>query len=209
MTAAFHTGWAFPDAALRPLARACGFPPAPPGAARLLIGWSLGGLRALREAAGRTPPPDGVVLLASGARFCADQDGWPGTPPAVLRALQRKLRTEPADALRGFHRLAAGASASEALVESRRRASAAQDLAPGLAELAQLDLRGDLPRLAMPVLLLHGARDRIFPAGVATATAQRLPRATLQIHPEAGHDLPLMQTAWCADRIREWLGGRP
>ena len=265
MKAALYTGWAFPDDALLPLAREAGLTHASPGEAHLLVGWSLGGLRALRDAANGatgvvlestvrntaaqnralTPPlspwerektitlsrlprrsvartgreragvrdktfenhsmPVGIVLISSGARFCADGHGWPGTAPAALRALQQKLRAQPDDALRGFHRLTAGEDATETLVDERCRASLAHDLHAGLRELASLDLRADAPRLAMPTLILHGACDRVFPVDAARATAQLLPRATLHIHPEAGHDLPLMQTAWCAEQIRNWM----
>lgn len=203
--AALYTGWAFPDAALAPLARAARLDQAPAEEASILVGWSLGGLRAMRDALHRSPGPIGLVLLSSGARFCSDQHGWPGIAPAALRALHKKLRSDPLDALRGFHRLTAGPEAPDRLIEERCRTSAGMDLAAGLDELATLDWSGALCRLAMPVLLLHGARDKVFFPEAAEATARQLPRATLKIHPEAGHDLPLTHTEWCAEQLAAWL----
>ncbi|HVU05799.1 MAG TPA: 2-succinyl-6-hydroxy-2,4-cyclohexadiene-1-carboxylate synthase [Polyangiaceae bacterium] len=47
-----------------------------------------------------------------------------------------------------------------------------------------------LPRLALPVTLIAGALDSKFRA-ILTAMSERLPRATLQIVPDAGHNVLL------------------
>jgi pimeloyl-ACP methyl ester carboxylesterase len=55
------------------------------------------------------------------------------------------------------------------------------------------------------VLLLAGARDRI----VDPSCSERLARAwnvPLALHPCAGHDVPLDDPGWVAERVREWLG---
>jgi len=56
-----------------------------------------------------------------------------------------------------------------------------------------------------PLLVLCSRRDAL----VDPACSMRLAHAwsaTLAIHPDAGHDLPLDDGDWVAARIREWLG---
>jgi pimeloyl-[acyl-carrier protein] methyl ester esterase len=184
----------------------------------LWIGWSLGGIEAMARAAGDVDqddtrglagPPGRLVLIASTARFCRDGEGWPGTEPAVLRGLQGRWRREPAAALAGFHTLAAGPTTSPETVQARTAASLALDpldLARGLDNLARWDVRPLLSRLHMPVLVVHGRDDRIIPSAAADRLAEMLPRATRCDHPTAGHDLPLAEARWTADRIVDFLG---
>lgn len=63
----------------------------------------------------------------------------------------------------------------------------------------------ELARLTMPVLLLWGDEDTNGGEGVARAFAPRLPNATLQIIPEAGHAPWIDELDLCAQRTREFL----
>jgi pimeloyl-ACP methyl ester carboxylesterase len=56
-----------------------------------------------------------------------------------------------------------------------------------LAAAAAHDTAGRVARLVMPVLILHGAQDRVVPAENGALLASRLPHAGLHILPEAGH----------------------
>ncbi|HMP76446.1 MAG TPA: alpha/beta fold hydrolase [Kiritimatiellia bacterium] len=202
MKAYLFTGWAFPDAALRPLTNALGFSIASTHEeADIWIGWSLGGLHALAQTDAKTP----LVLISSTARFCGNGANWPGLPPANLRALQRQVSRTPEEAMRGFHRLCASDAASDDEIESRVQESLRLELSTGLRDLAALDLRAQLPSIHTPVLLVHGARDRVIPVEAARATAALLPNATLHEHPTAGHDLPLTEVDWIAKRIADFL----
>lgn len=53
------------------------------------------------------------------------------------------------------------------------------------------DVRGALPRIGVPAIVLHGTRDSFFPIAVARDLARRLPRAELRIVTGAAHALPL------------------
>ncbi len=198
-------GWGFDSASLEPVVSRIG------GAAvvdrledaNLLIGWSLGGLRALLA-----PAHMPTVLIASTARFLADPPTWPGMPAANLRAMQRLFAREPEQALRSFHTLCARFDTSPDEIESRVLNSLAIDadiLKQGLLDLARLDLRPILPSYSRPTLLLHGAHDRVISAAAARATAACMPNAKLIIRSDAGHDLPLQDPEWVADRIREFV----
>jgi pimeloyl-ACP methyl ester carboxylesterase len=61
-------------------------------------------------------------------------------------------------------------------------------------------------RPAVPLLLLSGARDALVDPRCSADLASRwqLPHAQ---HPGAGHDLPLDDGTWTAERIGAWLAG--
>lgn len=63
----------------------------------------------------------------------------------------------------------------------------------------------ELARLTMPVLFLWGDEDTNGGAEVARAFAPRLPNATLEIIPEAGHAPWIDELDLCAQRTREFL----
>jgi non-heme chloroperoxidase len=60
----------------------------------------------------------------------------------------------------------------------------------GLLEAVQADLRADLPRIAVPVLVVTGSEDRFAPPARARALADRIPGARVEVLAGAGHMLP-------------------
>lgn len=65
-----------------------------------------------------------------------------------------------------------------------------------------VDLAPRFAEIAMPVLVLQGARDVINPPAAAEATARGLPNARLVMHPDAGHVPTLTRPDWVAREIR-------
>ena len=57
---------------------------------------------------------------------------------------------------------------------------------------------------ATPTLLLVSALDHLVCAACSRSLAQRW-QCPLQIHPDAGHDLPLDDGPWVANQVRQWL----
>jgi pimeloyl-ACP methyl ester carboxylesterase len=55
-----------------------------------------------------------------------------------------------------------------------------------------------------PVLLLAGLNDRLV-AAQCSRTLARLWSCKVEMHETAGHDLPLDDGLWVAERVREWL----
>ncbi len=206
MNVRLFTGWAFSETALHPIAEGLNCEIANGDGGDIWIGWSLGGLRALAQCRDTTPRT--LILISSTARFCADGDIWPGLPPANLRALQRQFARAPEDALRGFHKLCAPTASANTIELRVRDSLALPPLADGLRELAELDLRERLDEIQQPVLLLHGAKDRVIPPAAAYATARRLAHAQTKEHPEAGHDLPLAHAGWVTEQIRDFLDAK-
>ena len=60
-----------------------------------------------------------------------------------------------------------------------------------------------LPRVAAPVLLLHGAADRLIPAGQSEELARASRQARLVILPDAGHELAYLPQSQAL--IADWL----
>lgn len=57
---------------------------------------------------------------------------------------------------------------------------------------------------AIPVLLLAGTQDRLVNAQCSVTLALHW-RCDLHLHPEAGHDLPLDDAMWVAQRVQDWI----
>lgn len=61
-------------------------------------------------------------------------------------------------------------------------------------------------RPAPPTLVLASRADRLVDAACSQRLAEHW-RAECQVHPSAGHDLPLDDGAWVAARVRAWMDG--
>jgi pimeloyl-[acyl-carrier protein] methyl ester esterase len=78
-------------------------------------------------------------------------------------------------------------------------------IAAGLELLSSIDLRAQLYRLSMPVLVMHGKQDAIVPFAASLALAECLPDSRLQKFTACGHAPFLTQAqtfnafleAWC------------
>jgi len=72
-----------------------------------------------------------------------------------------------------------------------------------------LNLEGVLDRVTQPMLVIHGAKDRLFPPAQAERVAREAPNATLVMYPDGNHVCnnivykyrPLMAD-WLAERLR-------
>ena len=63
--------------------------------------------------------------------------------------------------------------------------SAAQ---PGRARMwARISLRGVIDKVDCPILVIHGAKDRLFPPEQAERIAREAKHATLLMYPEGNH----------------------
>ena len=72
-----------------------------------------------------------------------------------------------------------------------------------------LTLEGVLHKLAQPLLVIHGARDRLFPPAQAQQIAKEAPNATLVMYPDGNHvcnNIPYKYRPLMADWLRERLG---
>ena len=216
-------GWAHPAGALQPLTDAVRefadpqlvavHEPLPaPERPAFLLGWSLGGMFALREALTTTARWLGLILISSCARFCAAPDYPHGIAPARVRAMKAALRKSPAAVLRQFFADAAAPHlVPPAALEEEVRAALAlgpDALAAGLESLLALDLRSAAARCEKPTLLLHGRDDCVIPATAGEWLAGQLPFSRFTPVAGCGHDLPDRAPGLLAAEIKGFLETR-
>ena len=142
------------------------------------LGWSLGGLFALRAAA-TLPTVRGLAMIAATPRFVRAED-WPhAVEPEVFDRFGRELGEDYAGTLDRFIALdtlgsehgRAELKTLRALLHARGEPDPAA-LRAGLALLDGSDLRRSLPGLRVPSLWLAGRRDRlVHPRGMEAAAA--------------------------------------
>lgn len=213
-------GWAHPAAALHPLAEALAEFAAPRllaadeslpklGEPAFLLGWSLGGLRALYAALNTPEKFPGLILIGATARFCAAPDFPHGVATARLRAMKAALRKAPEPVLRQFFAdVAAPAVLTPAELDEQVAAALAlgtERLAAGLDELLATDLRAQLAANSKPALVLHGRADRVIPCAAGEALAERFVFSRFAAFADLGHDLPLRAPEKLAAEIKFFL----
>ncbi|HET6397197.1 MAG TPA: alpha/beta fold hydrolase, partial [Pseudoxanthomonas sp.] len=157
------------------------------------LGWSLGGLFALRAAVA-LPSVRGLAMVAATPRFVRAPD-WPhAVEPEVFARFGEDLAADYAGTLDRF--IALDTLGSEhgraelrtlrALLHARGEPEPAA-LQAGLRLLETADLRRSLPALRVPSLWLAGRRDRLVdPRGMAEAAA-RAPGSRFVELAGAGH----------------------
>jgi pimeloyl-ACP methyl ester carboxylesterase len=194
--------------------------------ARIVVGHSFGGMLALAWLLARpapTPPVDGLVLVGTtaGPMFDAVR-----LRVAWWRAHALRVGIRPFLPLwngkrltRALHRLLNGGGATNGTVNFRALPHH-DDIRVGLAgwqatgwearrafrgAMEGFDVRERLADLAVPAIVLHGARDCYFPPSTARALARGLPHAELRLIPEAGHVLPLTHGAAVVRAVTDLL----
>lgn len=161
-----------------------------PGERAWVWGWSLGALLAV-EAALRVPERvRGLVLLGGTPRFVS-RDRNRGWPAGILRRMRQRLPSEACGVVEEFRRqMFAESEQEQALrfVEDNPLPVAMnfspEGLAAGLDYLLKTDLTARLPELRCPVLWIHGAQDRICPAGALELLPETQRKVIL---PRTGH----------------------
>ena len=162
----------------------------------LLMGWSLGGLLALKLA--QQMPVRGMVLINTTPRFVAAAD-WPhgdwsyGMAPAVFADFFSRLQKNLPATVQGFLALQVrGDSDAAHTLHTLQELLLAHPGDPhalqlGLQILRDADERAALPSLAAPVLVISGEYDRITHPKACADMAARLPHARACEIKRAGH----------------------
>jgi len=151
-----------------------------------IITGSMGGLLAMELLPERCKK---LVLISSTAKFCADEGYECGTPEKVLRRMILQLKRNPDAVLTAFFK-----NVHFPQKQSRQNTpppcGSTEELVTGLEYLFSSDLRKKIPAFSIPVLLLHGADDRIIPSSAAEWLHAHLPDSQLKLFPAQGHALP-------------------
>lgn len=157
-----------------------------------LLGWSLGGVTALRAALDAPELFTKLVLIGSNGVATSRQEGYPFGVPSS-RHLPDLLAAELADRLEARRRLLRGAFArppSDALLEHLLQQTLDTPSWAGAATLATLleaDQVADIERLSIPAGQIIGDKDPVFSRRGAAWLAQKLEGLTQIVLSECGH----------------------
>lgn len=180
----------------------------------IVLGWSLGGLVAMRTALDHPARIARLVLLASTPRFVIGEDWTRGMAAAELQDFGAALLADPRATLLRFLSLQTrGMAGQKALLQQLRQSVLAAPpadagaLSAGLALLRDTDLRAELPRLRQPTLVLHGALDTLAPPAAGAWLAGALPAARHVELRGAAHAPHLSHGADVAAAIGQFVHG--
>ena len=180
-----------------------------------VVGWSLGGLVAMRWAAREPSRVGRIALVATSPRFAATDD-WPhAASTATLSRFGDELHVAWRLTIQRF--LALQMHGSEhgraTLAELRRQIFARGEpsreaLFGGLDVVVTTDLRAEVSRIVQPALVVAGGRDTLALPAAGRWLAEHLPRARFALIPGAAH-LPFLSHAHAfALALDEFLDGR-
>lgn len=169
---------------------------APPQA--VWMGWSLGGMVAMRAASQFPERVSGLITVASTPKFVADAH-WPLAMKAeVLEAFYTVLQEDAEGTLIRFLSLQCKGSTT---IKNDIRAlkelvyfhgiPSRNALVGGLQILQQVDLRHDLQTIECPTLHVYGEQDHLVPVGVSEAITQLQPNSQTAIIKGVAH-LPFL-----------------
>lgn len=177
-----------------------------------LLGWSLGGMLAMQIAAQRHVPVERLVLVGTTPRFTITDNWDSGLPATQVHAMARNLGRRFEATLGDFFALT---FADEEIPRERMRTirnfavrnsalpdpQVALDL---LRYLAVQDQRKLLSQLTVPVMVLHGALDRVSPVGAGRYLAEQCLNGICVELAGVGHAPFLSDPQRVADAIREF-----
>ncbi len=157
------------------------------------VGWSLGGLWAIRFAERFPHRVQALGLVASSPSFVC-REGWAAALPMdQLEGFAAGLEAAREHTLRRFVALqfmgVCGGKAQIAALQQRVNACppTPEGLRGGLAALRDWDLRAAFARLPMPVVGVFGALDRLVPAAAGLAMRTLNPCFDFTLVQGAGH----------------------
>ena len=159
-----------------------------------LVGWSLGGHVAVSIALAYPEKVSRLILIAATPCF-VNRDDWPhGVAAEVFDQFAASLAADYAGTIRRFLSLQAQGSGEmrEVLAQLRRRLldqmrPALGVLETGLDILQGTDMRESMPKLEVPLTLIHGTGDKLAPLAAARWLAAAMPRARLHEIQGAAH----------------------
>jgi len=169
-----------------------------------IVTGSMGGLLAMELLPQRCRK---LVLISSTAKFCACEGYACGTHERVLHRMLLQLKKNPEAVLEEFfmnvhfpHR-----ESRQSVALRKKVPMDLIDLTAGLEYLLEADVRDQAPGIQIPVLLMHGAADRIIPAAASEWLHARLSQSFLEIIENDGHALPAHHFSIVMNRIETFL----
>lgn len=184
---------------------------APPRA--VWVGWSLGGMLAIRAASMAPENVSGLVLVSATPRFIADT-GWPcALSSHVFNDFVDRFERDKAAALSRFHRLQfqgtldAGANVHLLREMLGKHGMAESALKNGLSLLQNADFRKHLLQFRKGIGAVFGDTDSLIPPCYGRALVDLVPHATVVQVKGAGHAPFITHMDEVVDAVNEMMSG--
>jgi pimeloyl-[acyl-carrier protein] methyl ester esterase len=169
------------------------------GQKAVIMGWSLGGLIALKTAIEIPEMISGLALISPTPRMTGDYE-YEGANPRELRAMSARLAKYKQAVLENFASKAFGGYPGiEAYLEEASKFSP-DELMAGLGFLEREDIRSGLAAIKTPALIMYGSSDNIIPPGQPGFLGTRIKGSVLREF-DAGHGLPYALDAGAVGEI--------
>lgn len=146
------------------------------------IAWSMGCFDAVRQYFEDPEKIKKLVLVSGTPKFIADDTFLQGTSMALFRNLEKKIVRDLGAGIRYFYDLI-----GDFPVFGRMPQFEKDEILKSLERLKIEDIRKLLPKIDIPVLLIHGDQDQICPVEASKHMAEVIPRSRLVVFNGAGH----------------------
>ncbi|MCX6985581.1 MAG: alpha/beta hydrolase [Lentisphaerae bacterium] len=128
-----------------------------------------------------------LIVYSGFAKFAKANDNLSGQPAETILSMKKQLMNNPAVLLKSFYRNMSSPSKCEFNVPETLNVPA---LDAGLDILLNCDCRDKLAEIKIPVLIIHGAQDRIVNVKTADELAGNIRVSRLHVFKNAGHAVP-------------------
>lgn len=168
-----------------------------------LVGWSMGGLYAMRLAIEVSERVDFFISVTSSPRFLID-DSWPGISQEVFQVFYNKLSDDPHTTLSEFIELN-GLAANEGLLYLPDKLPSLDGLRLGLNILETWDFRKNLKHFTTPSYFMFGRLDPIVPVKTMHMMQKQYPQFNYTLFNRAAHMPFLSHQDLFVNEIREFI----
>lgn len=161
----------------------------------VLMGWSMGGMIALEMACLFPDKIKALVLMASTLNFVGDSRGnscaaRQNMRRQSLKELRSLVKTDRFKGVRKFYELAGSTISSEDLEsDDIRNGWTTSALLEGLDFLKEKELCAEISKLQIPILAIHGKKDRVIPYSASLDICSKRENCKVQLIDLAGHIL--------------------
>jgi len=161
----------------------------------VLVGWSLGGMLAIRLAQHYTTRIKALVLVGSTPSFRQREDWLYGCDTPTFAAFEQGIASQASKIMSRFFALMfhdTNISRSDynkivCQAVDKNHPPSMLALQQGLQMLSDWDLRAQLAHIKQPTLVLHGQQDAVIPVQAGQYLAEHIPHADWLCFEDAGH----------------------
>lgn len=181
------------------------------------LGWSLGGLCATHFALQYPQRVAALITVASSPKFMAtaqmdDTPAWSGIAEKVLAQFQQQLQENLPQTINRFLAIQGmGSETAKQDIKQLKSLLAARPqpheyaLSNGLGLLEKVDLRADLPSLAMPFYRCYGRLDSLVPQATVAWMDNYLPQSPSLIFKASSHAPFISEPGLFVDKLQTFV----